>query len=256
MRIMQNNDKVNKVALVTGGARRIGREICRTLHASGMKVMVHYGASESEASDLVESLNAIRNNSAGMIWADLCETDELGVLVKSTCSLHGRLDVLVNNASRFYPTPLTELTGDQWQDLVSTNLKAPLFLAQAARRELARTEGTIINIVDIYAERPLADHPVYCAAKAGLVMLTKSLAADLAPAVRVNAVAPGAILWPEDDTEDQTNEKNRSEIIDGIPQGRLGDPADIAGAVRFLAQEANYITGQVLRVDGGRSIAS
>lgn len=250
MRIMQNNDNVNKVVLITGGARRIGREICRNLHKSGMKIMVHYGTSETEAIELAESLNSVRKDSASIIAGDLTETDKLGDLIDITCDVFGRLDVVVNNASRFYATPLTEVTGDQWQDIVSTNLKAPLFLAQAAAPELTRNEGSIINIVDIYAERPLPDYAVYCAARAGLVMLTKALAVELAPTIRVNAVAPGAILWPESDTDEAT----QSKLIQRIPQGRLGEPADIANTVRFLVQDATYMTGQILTVDGGRSI--
>jgi pteridine reductase len=249
---MQNNDYVNKVALVTGGARRIGEEICRTLHASGMRVVVHFNSSEPDANKLINSLNAIRENSAAKIRADLGDTDSLAPLVKDTCALFGRLDVLINNASRFYATPLATVTPGQWQDMVGTNLKAPLFLAQNAATELARTKGCIINIIDIYAERPLADHPVYCVAKAGLVMLTKALAVDLAPDIRVNAVSPGAILWPENEPDDE----QREAVLRRIPSGRSGMPNDIAQAVRFLVQEADYISGQVITVDGGRSVVS
>ena len=239
-----------KVALVTGGARRIGAAIVRCLHASGIRVAVHYRASESDANALVDALNASRAGSAHAFPLDLRETPRLSGLVENCVTHFGRLDILVNNASTFYPTPVAETTEAEWHDLLAVNLKAPLFLSQAAATHLAAARGCIVNIVDIYAERPLRDHAVYSAAKAGLVMLTRALAVELGPAVRVNAVAPGAILWPEHAAGDEL----RDTVIGRTALKRMGDPEDVARAVRFLVTDAAYTTGETIAVDGGRSL--
>lgn len=238
------------VALVTGAARRIGAAIATTLHAAGARVAIHYRGSADDARALAESLNALRADTATTLQADLLDTDRLPALVDGVIEWGGRLDILVNNASTFYPTPVGKISSDDWDDLIGTNLKAPLFLAQAACAELRSRHGTIVNIVDIHAQRPLRDHPVYGPAKAGLGMLTLSLAKDLAPDIRVNGVAPGAILWPEDGISDAA----KSSILKQVPLARPGDPADIAGAVLYLVRDADYVTGQVIAVDGGRSV--
>ena len=239
-----------KNALVTGAARRIGASIVDTLHDAGMRLAVHYRGSSTPAIELVESLNARRPESAEAFQADLTIAEERDGLIQRVIDWSGNLDLLVNNASTFYPTPLGEIDEVAWQDLVGTNLKAPLFLSQAAQPYLANTRGCIINIVDIHAQRPLRDHHVYGAAKAGLVMLTRSLAKDLAPDIRVNAVAPGAIAWPEDGMTEET----KASILAQVPLGRTGHPADIANAVLFLVRDATYTTGQVIPIDGGRSV--
>jgi pteridine reductase len=241
---------LGKVALVTGAARRIGAEIASTLHRCGADVIVHYRRSSSDAESLVESLNERRPASATAIAADLNQASEIPPLAEAALAWQGRLDILVNNASSFFPTPLGTITEADWDDLVGSNLKAPLFLAQAIAPALLEARGNIVNIVDIHARQPLRNHPVYGPAKAGLVMLTRSLAKDLAPGVRVNGVAPGAILWPESDMTDAT----KASIIEQIPLGRAGSPADIAGCVLFFVCDALYMTGQVIAVDGGRSI--
>jgi len=248
---MTRSDSLSgKVALVTGAARRIGATIARTLHAHGADVAIHYRGSAAEAESLTEDLNALRPGSAASFAADLTDLSDLSALVEKVISWTGRLDVLVNNASSFYPTPIGEITEQQWDDLIGTNLKAPLFLSQAALPSLREAHGVIINIVDIHSQRPLRDHTVYGPAKAGLAMLTRSLAKDLAPDVRVNGVSPGAIIWPEDGMTDDTRES----ILRQIPLGRAGAPEDIAGAVLYLAGEASYVTGQIIAIDGGRSI--
>lgn len=244
------NSLNRKVALITGSARRIGAAIATALHGAGADVVIHYRTSGDAALALVDKLNAVRSDSAHAIRADLNDTDRLPSLVERAVAWHGTLDILVNNASSFYPTPPGEITEEQWDDLVGSNLKAPLFLSQAALRELRKARGSIVNIVDIHARRPLREHTVYGPAKAGLAMLTLSLAKDLAPEVRVNGVAPGAILWPEDELEDTAKES----ILRQIPLGRTGDPADIAGCVLYLVRDAGYVTGQIIAVDGGRSI--
>lgn len=244
------NSLEGRVALVTGAARRIGAAIATALHAAGANVAIHYRGSADEARTLANSLNAERDESATAIQADLLDTDRLPQLVGDVIDWGSRLDILVNNASTFYPTPLGGITGGDWDDLIGTNLKAPLFLSQAACDELRSRRGTIVNIVDIHAARPLRDHAVYGSAKAGLKMLTLSLAKDLAPDIRVNGVSPGAILWPE---RGMTDSVKRS-ILDQVPLARAGDPADIAGAVLYLVRDAGYVTGQVIAVDGGRSV--
>ncbi|MCP5151359.1 MAG: pteridine reductase [Ectothiorhodospiraceae bacterium] len=238
------------VALVTGGARRIGAAISRALHGAGMRVVVHYNRSRESAEALCSELEATRPGSAIAIHGDLLEAGAPRRLVTAAVAAFGRLDTLVNNASSFYPTPLDALDERMWDDLVGTNLKAPLLLIQAAERWLSESGGSVVNLADIHAERPLPGHAVYGAAKAGLVMVTRVLARDLAPRVRVNAVAPGAILWPEPEPEPHAQER----LLAGVPLGRLGEPADIARAVRYLALEAHYTTGHVLTVDGGRAL--
>ena len=240
----------HKVALITGAARRIGAVIARTLHAHGADVAVHYRGSADEAEALVAELNASRADSAAAFAADLTDVTAIEQLAAQVCSWRDRLDILVNNASSFYPTPAGTITEAQWDDLVGTNLKAPLFLAQAALPALRAAGGVIVNIVDVHSTHPLRDHPVYGPAKAGLAMLTRSLAKDLAPDARVNGVSPGAILWPENDMPENT----KAAILEQVPLARPGDPADIAGAVLFLVRDATYVTGQVIAVDGGRSI--
>lgn len=239
-----------KVVLITGAARRIGASIGRRLHAEGAEVVIHYRGSTEEATSLCAELNATRDNSALLLRADLADIEQLPALIADVLAWRGRLDVLVNNASSFYPTPLGEISNDDWEDLLGANLKAPLFLSQAALPALRQARGAIINIVDIHAQRPLRDHPVYGAAKAGLAMLTRSLAKDLAPEIRVNGVSPGAILWPENDL----SEAGKQAILRQVPAGRIGDPDDIAGCVLYLARDASYVTGQIIAVDGGRSI--
>jgi pteridine reductase len=239
-----------KVALVTGAARRIGAAISRCLHAQGANVAVHYRGSAADAHALCAALNALRPDSALAVQADLTAIASLPALVDTVTAWAGRLDILVNNASSFYPTPLGEVTESDWDDLVGSNLKAPLFLAQAALTELSKAGGVIINIVDIHAQRPLRDHALYGAAKAGLVMLTRALAKDLAPAIRVNGVAPGAIMWPEAGLSEQA----KATILRQVPAGRPGDASDVAGCVLYLVRDATYVTGQIIAVDGGRSI--
>lgn len=236
--------------LITGAARRIGACMARELHAAGASIAIHYRGSATDAETLAADLNDQRADSALIVQGNLNDTARLATLVEEVIGQTGRLDILINNASTFYPTPIGEITEAHWEDLLGTNLKAPLFLAQAAAPHLRAQHGSIINIVDIHARRPLRNHPVYGPAKAGLEMLTRSLARDLAPAIRVNGVAPGAILWPEDGMSDDTAQT----IIRQIPLRRTGDPGDIAKAVLFLVKDAPYITGQVIAVDGGRSI--
>jgi pteridine reductase len=236
-------------ALVTGGARRVGAEVVRTLHAAGSGVVIHHRDSATAATALAGELNAIRPDSAFAVSGDILDTPRLADLVAGITARTGRLDTLVNNASSFYPTPLGEVTEAQWDDLMGTNLKAPLFLSQAAMPHLRASRGCIVNMIDIHAIRPLKNHPVYGAAKAGLAFLTRALARDLAPDVRVNGVAPGAVLWPDGGISDTTKEV----VLRQIPLHRTGDPADIAGCILYLVRDATYVTGQVIAVDGGRS---
>lgn len=240
----------SRVVLVTGGARRVGAEIARVLHGVGCSVAVHYRSSDAAANDLVAGMNRVRPGSAAAFSADLLDVEALPGLVGRVVGHFGRLDGLVNNASSFYPTPLGQVTAAQWADLLGTNLQAPLFLSQAAAPHLRAAGGAIVNIVDIHAERPLAGYPVYSAAKAGLQGLTRALAIELAPEVRVNGVAPGPIQWPEDG---QFALEEREAIVRHVLLKREGSPADIAGAVRYLLLDAPYVTGQILAVDGGRS---
>ena len=234
------------VALVTGAARRVGARIVRELHAAGMSVAIHFHRSRKDAESLREELEEARPGTAMTVAADLVEPGAPESVVARAGERWGRLDVLVNNASTFYPTPVGEATQSEWKDLVGSNLAAPFFLAQAAAPLLRAVRGSIVNIADVYGHRPLAGFPVYSAAKAGLVMLTRALALELGPEVRVNSVSPGAVLWPEND------EPDRRRIIEEIALGRSGDPGDIARAVLFLVRDATYVTGQDLAVDGGR----
>jgi len=244
------NNLNGKVALITGAARRIGAAIATTLHRNGANIAVHYRKSSANAEALAERLNTERPDSAALFQADLNDTEALPSLVEKVVAWHGTLDVLVNNASSFYPTPPGEITQAHWDDLVGSNLKAPLFLSQAALPALREAGGAIINLIDVHAQRPLRNHAVYGSAKAGLAMLTRSLAKDLAPEVRVNGVSPGAILWPENGMDDATRET----ILKQIPLARPGQPEDIAGCVLYLVRDATYVTGQIIAVDGGRSI--
>jgi pteridine reductase len=241
-----------KVILVTGGARRVGVAICRRLHSQGASLVVHYRASESEARALEAELEQVRPGSVALVQADLLETANLPHLLDETVSHFGRLDALVNNASSFFPTPLGEVTEDGWEDLIGSNLKAPLFLSQAAAPQLKRQRGCIVNIVDIHSEWPLKRYVVYNAAKGGLASLTRSLAVELAPEVRVNGISPGPILWPE--AGEWMDEASRQHIIGRTLLKRTGEPDDIARTVSFLIADAPYITGQIIAVDGGRSV--
>jgi pteridine reductase len=239
-----------RCVLVTGGAKRLGAAIGRRLHAAGADVVVHYHRSAGPAQTLAAELEGVRPGSALAITADLRDVEQLPSLVEAALGRYGRLDVLVNNASTFYPTPVGTITAAQFDDLVGTNLRAPLFLSQAAAPALRRTSGLILNMVDVHALRPLREHPAYCAAKAGLAMLTRSLARELGPEIRVNGIAPGPVLWPERDLDPQL----KREIVAKTALGRVGSPEDIARTAYFFAAEAPYVTGQILAVDGGRSL--
>ena len=239
-----------KAALVTGGARRVGAAIARRLHAAGASVVLHYRDSEADAVKLEAELNALRPKSAARVKADLHAPIAPRALVSEAIGRFGRLDLLVNNASSFFPVPLGAIESSHWEELMGSNLRAPLFISQEAAPHLAKAQGAIVNIVDIHAERPLKGYSVYSIAKAGLAAMTRSLALELAPAVRVNGVAPGAIAWPEDG---QFPDDERKRVVASTPLGRTGSPEDIAQAVHFLAC-APFVTGQILAVDGGRSI--
>jgi len=241
-----------KVVLVTGGAKRVGAAICRRLHAAGARVAVHYRSSAQQALALQDELNRLRPKSAAAFQADLLDLDALPQLVHKVIKKFGQLDALVNNASSFYATPLAEVDEQQWHDLLGTNLRAPLFLAQAAADELRRRHGAIVNIADIHAERPMQGHLLYSVAKAGLAALTRGLAQEMAPQVRVNAVAPGVIVWP--DGPEWEDVERRRKIVAHTLLKREGEPDDIARAVVFLIQDAPYVTGQLIAVDGGRSV--
>jgi pteridine reductase len=238
------------VLLITGGARRVGAEIVRTLHGAGSRVLIHYRTSADAAGELAEELNKIRPGSVAVRCANLLDPDAPRELVEAGLREFGRLDILINNASSFHPTAVGEITIADWDDLMGSNLKAPLFLSQAAAPSLRMQRGLIINIVDIHALRPLKKHPVYSIAKAGLVMLTRSLARELGPEIRVNAIAPGPVLWPEH----AMDEGLKREIISKTALKRQGTPQDVARTALFLAKDAPYITGQIIAVDGGRSI--
>jgi pteridine reductase len=248
-----NETLTGRVALVTGGAKRVGAAICRLLHARGANIMLHHRASVREARALQTELNAQRADSVALIQADLLNGASLPDLVKTTVGRFGRLDILINNASSFFPTAIGDITEKAWDDLVGTNLKAPLFLSQAAAAELRKRHGCIVNIIDIHAEFPMKNYVVYTVAKGGLLALTRSLARELGPEVRVNGVAPGTILWPEG--EEWGDELSRQRIVNQTALKRIGEPDDIAKAVDYLVSAAPYVTGQVISVDGGRSIA-
>ncbi|MDC8446419.1 MAG: pteridine reductase [Nitrosomonas sp.] len=241
-----------KVVLVTGGAKRVGAAICRRLHAQGAKLVIHYRSSLDEARALQLELNNNRPDSASLAQADLLDIDLLPELIDKTVKRYGRLDALINNASSFFATPLGTCTIEAWHDLVGSNLMAPLFLSQAAAPYLKEQHGCIVNIIDIHTERPLKNFVIYNAAKGGLQALTRSLALELGPEIRVNGVSPGPILWPEDDI--WSNAQARDAIIQGTLLKRMGKPEDIARTVQFLTHDAPYITGQIIAVDGGRSI--
>lgn len=247
-----NQNTQNKVALITGGSRRIGASIAKVLHENGFNLALHYRNSRAEAQALQKTLNDKRANSVVLIQADLHITQGLNTLVKSTVDSFKRLDLVINNASSFYSTPIGKATEHDWDDLIGSNLKAPFFLAQAAAPALKQSKGCIINIVDIHSERPLKEHPIYCMAKAGLAMMTKSLAKELGPEIRVNGISPGAILWPENDMDELTQQR----IVSRNFLKRQGSPTDIAQTVLFLAMQAPYITGQIIAVDGGRGLNS
>lgn len=240
------------VALVTGAAHRLGAQTARHLHQRGWRVVVHYRRREAQARALAGALNQARADSAAVVQADLTDQAQVETLASEAIGIWGRLDGLVNNASVFYPHPTEQATGDDWDDILGTNLRAPFFLVQACLPALRQQQGSVVNLIDIYSERPLADHPLYCASKAGLAALTRSWARDLAPQVRVNGVSPGAILWPEGDAT--IDPDYQQQILANTPLARTGTPGDIAGAIAFLLCDAPFITGQVLAVDGGRSL--
>lgn len=241
----------NRVVLITGAAHRLGATTARALHEAGMNIVLHYRNSRDAAEQLQQELQARRPDSVALLHGDLLHIKRLPILAEQAEEFWGRLDVLINNASLFYPTPLDTVTEAQWDELLGANLKAPFFLARAAARYLRERDGCIVNIADIHAERPLRGFPVYSISKAGLVMMTKSLAAELGPAIRVNAVAPGAILWPE-----HLDQAGKEKIISRTFLKRKGEPEDIARAILYLINDAVYMTGQVLAVDGGRSLNS
>lgn len=246
------NEKIAPVVLVTGGAKRVGAAIVKRLHHEGWRVAIHYRASAQAADALAATLNAVRADSAITVQADLLQTATLAALVEQVIAAHGRLDALVNNASTFYATAIADFSDDDWNVLIGSNLKAPLFLSQAAAPHLKAAQGCIVNITDIHAERPMAGYLIYNVAKAGLRGLTHALARDLAPEIRVNAVAPGPIEWPDDG---QISDDERARILDHVPLKREGGVAQIAEAVKYLVCDANFVTGQTINVDGGRSIA-
>lgn len=243
--------KPQKIALVTGAAKRIGAETARVLHAAGFGVVLHYNQSADAARKLQEELNGLRESSAWVVQAELRKHSSCSAIIESVLRETGRLDVLVNNASSFYATPIATVSEEQWDDLVGSNLKAAFFLAQAAQPALKQSAGCIINMVDIYAQKPKQDFPVYSIAKAGLLAMTKSLAKEMSPEIRVNGVSPGVILWPE---EVGTDIQAQEAVLSKIPLKRKGEPSDIAKTVLFLANDAPYITGQVISVDGGKGL--
>jgi len=247
----QGPSLAGKVALITGAAHRIGAEIARVLHAEGADIVLHYRHSVASAESLKTELELVREGSVMLISADLRDCHVFADLMARVRAIHGRLDVLINNASSFYPTPFDQVNEAQWDDLMASNLKGPFFLAQAAAPLLRESGGSIINLVDIHAERPHKDHPVYSIAKAGNAMMVKALARELAPEVRVNGIAPGIILWPE---SGDTMEDAKAALLSRTALGRAGSPLDIARAVLFLVREADYITGQIIAVDGGRTL--
>ena len=241
---------IGKTVLITGAAKRVGRSIARELHEAGANIVVHYRTAAEAANQLASELNGTRPDSALCLQANLLDTKALSALINAVIAHFGRLDALVNNASSFFATPLGHIEESAWDDLIGSNLKAPLFLTQAAAPHLRQARGAVVNITDIHAERPLAGYPLYCAAKAGLLGLTRALAIEMAPDVRVNAVAPGPILWPDDSAFDG---ETRAGIVNHTLLKHAGSPQDIARTVRFLFNDAPYITGQVINVDGGRT---
>jgi pteridine reductase len=244
----------SKVVLITGGAKRVGAAITRELHSHGANILLHYNTSAAEALALQAELNAVRADSVIIQQSNLLETANLPALIEATLEHFGKLDALINNASSYYPTILGTIQPEQWEDLMGSNLKAPLFLSQAAADALETSQGCIVNITDMHIERPKKNYLVYSAAKAGLVSLTKSLAQELAPKVRVNAVAPGPVLWPDDNQE--FDEAYRQQVVNQTLLKRTGEPSDIAKAVKFLIYDAPFVTGHVLAVDGGRHLST
>jgi pteridine reductase len=248
---MSSSQASRPVALITGAARRIGATIAKRLHAAGYDVGLHCRRSRAELDALIAELERARPHSTLALQAELGEVAQLGPMIAATIDRFGRLDALVNNASAFYPTPVGAATPQQWDELFGANVRAPFFLAQTAAPHLAERSGAIVNLVDIYAERPLPNHSVYCMSKAALAMMTKALARDLAPAVRVNGVAPGAILWPDAGKSGA----DQALMIERTPLKRMGTPDDVAGAVLWLLRDAPFVTGEIVRVDGGRHLA-
>ena len=249
-----SNHETNRrpVALITGAARRIGATLARCLHAAGYDLALHYRSSRAELDALIAELEAARAGSTLALQADFGDVEKLGGLVSAAADHYGRLDALINNASAFYPTPLATATAQQWDELFAANVRAPFFLAQAAAPRLAARGGAIVNIIDIYAEQPLPQHSVYCMSKAALTMMTKSLARDLGPDVRVNGVAPGAVLWPDTGKA----YADREAMIERTPLKRMGTPEDVASAVLWLVRDARFVTGEIVRVDGGRHLVT
>ncbi len=241
---------INKKALVTGAAARIGAAIAAALHQRGCDVILHYNSNRKDAQHLADQLNSVRSGSATLATADLSSAAGVEQLAEQVKSTWNRLDILVNNASRFYPTSVREPLAWQWDDLLNSNLKGPYFLVQALLNELSEARGSVVNLLDVHADRPMRGHAIYCISKAGLAMMTRALARELGPEIRVNGVSPGAILWPEK----EPGEDEKRAILGRTALGRLGEPADIAGAVAYLALDAPYVTGQILTVDGGRSL--
>lgn len=244
---------MTEIAFITGAAKRVGADIARRLHNTGANVVLHYRTSAEEAKALRDELNQVRDNSAACMQADLADTSRLPSMVQEASEVWGKLDVLINNASLFYPTPVDLTTEAHWHELIDSNLKAPFFLCQAAQPFLRKQLGCIVNIIDIHAERPLKGYSVYSITKAGLAALTRSLAKEFAPDIRVNGVAPGAIMWPESDVSDAYHQ---TKILDRIALNRKGAPDDIAKAVLYFIRDAQYVTGQILAVDGGRTLFS
>lgn len=245
------NEQQRPVALITGAAKRVGAQIARTLHVAGYDLALHYRRSRGEMDALIAELESARAGSTLALQAELADVENLPHLVSDCVAHFGRLDALVNNASAFYATPVGSVTPAQWDDLFASNARAPFFLAQAAAPHLKKTRGSVVNLVDIYAERPLPGHPVYCMAKAALAMMTQALARELGPEIRVNGVAPGAVLWPESGKA----YADQAELVARTPLQRAGAPDDVATAVLFLLRDAKFTTGQILRIDGGRSLA-
>jgi pteridine reductase len=245
-------DSPAPVALITGAAHRLGAHTARHLHNRGWNIVIHYRSRQEEAQALANELNDLRAHSAVALQADLSSPDEIAPLAEQAIAAWGRLDGLVNSASVFYPNPTEKAQSEDWDAIMSTNLRAPFFLGQACLAALRSAGGAVVNMIDIYSERPLANHPLYCASKAGLASLTQSWAKDLAPEVRVNGVSPGAILWPEGEAE--MDPQQQQSILDRTPLATTGKPEDIAGAIAFLLCDAPFITGQILSVDGGRSL--
>lgn len=244
------------VCLITGAGRRIGTQVAKTMHENGFNLVLHYHQSDQEVKQLVTDFNHIRPDSAHAIKADMRDLEAIKSLAETTYQQWQRLDILINNAAVFYPTTITTCTEAHWNEIMDINLKAPLFLIQALTAALRNHHGCIINMLDIHGERPLKEHPIYCASKAGLAMLTRSLARELAPDIRCNGIAPGAILWPDNGNDDQKNEEQKKEIISRTPLKRSGTPTDIAKAVLFLTKDANYMTGQTITIDGGRTLSN